>query len=183
MQRRAFGIDSARHRLREKKWPARSLNCAHAGADARAELAAYAAIPRVSAEDEARLRASLELLSEQEGAAAQRLSSAREAYEQARFGRPVAMRRRKLKKAPEARASRTAPIAAFCAAGLLAVAAFALALAAPDALPVAIFAMVASVCCVGVGALLIAKGETNAAFFKCRCRFGPRHHGRAQIDV
>ena len=38
-------------------------------------------------------------------------------------------------------------------------AAFALAFAAPDALPVAIFAMVASVCCVGVGALLIAKAK------------------------
>ena len=38
-------------------------------------------------------------------------------------------------------------------------AAFALALAVPDALPVAIFAMVASVCCVGVGALLIAKAK------------------------
>lgn len=38
-------------------------------------------------------------------------------------------------------------------------AAFALALAVPDALPMAIFAMVASVCCVGVGALLIAKAK------------------------
>ena len=132
-------------------------------ADARAELAAYAAIPHVSAEDEARLRASLELLSEQEDAAAQRLSSAREAYEQARgFWEARRDAATQAEKAPEARASRTAPIAAFCAAGLLAVAAFALALAVPDALPVAIFAMVASVCCVGVGALLISKAKPTS---------------------
>ena len=152
-------IDSARHRLREEMASAQS-ELRTCEADARAELAAYAAIPHVSAEDEARLRASLELLSEQEDAAAQRLSSAREAYEQARgFWEARRDAATQAEKAPEARASRTAPIAAFCAAGLLAVAAFALALAVPDALPVAIFAMVASVCCVGVGALLIAKAK------------------------
>lgn len=152
-------IDSARHRLREEMASARS-ELRTCEADARAELAAYAATPHVSAEDEARLRASLELLSEQEDAAAQRLSSAREAYEQARgFWEARRDAATQAEKAPEARASRTAPIAAFCAAGLLAVAAFALALAVPDALPVAIFAMVASVCCVGVGALLIAKAK------------------------
>ena len=76
-------IDSARRRLREEMASAQS-ELRTCEADARAELAAYAAIPHVSAEDEARLRASLELLSEQEDAAAQRLSVAREAYEQAR---------------------------------------------------------------------------------------------------
>ena len=152
-------IDSARHRLREEMASAQS-ELRTCEADARAELAAYAATPHVSAEDEARLRASLELLSEQEDAAAQRLSAAREAYEQARgFWEARRDAATQAEKAPEARASRTAPIAAFCAAGLLAVAAFALALAVPDALPVAIFAMVASVCCVGVGALLIAKAK------------------------
>lgn len=152
-------IDSARHRLREEMASAQSELRA-CEADARAELAAYAAIPHVSAEDEARLRASFELLSEQEDAAAQRLSAAREAYEQARgFWEARRDAATQAEKAPEARASRTAPIAAFCAAGLLAVAAFALALAVPDALPVAILAMVASVCCVGVGALLIAKAK------------------------
>lgn len=152
-------IDSTRHRLREEMASAQS-ELRTCEADARAELAAYAATPHVSAEDEARLRASLELLSEQEDAAAQRLSAAREAYEQARgFWEARRDAATQAEKAPEARASRTAPIAAFCAAGLLAVAAFALALAVPDALPVAIFAMVASVCCVGVGALLIAKAK------------------------
>ena len=152
-------IDSTRHRLREEMASAQS-ELRSCEADARAELAAYAAIPHVSAEDEARLRASLELLSEQEDAAAQRLSAAREAYEQARgFWEARRDAATQAEKAPGARASRTAPIAAFCAAGLLAVAAFALALAVPDALPVAIFAMVASVCCVGVGALLIAKAK------------------------
>ena len=152
-------IDSARHRLREEMAAAQSELRA-CEADARAELAAYTATPHVSAEDEARLRASLELLSEQEDAAAQRLSAAREAYEQARgFWEARRDAATQAEKAPEARASRTAPIAAFCAAGLLAVAAFALTLAVPDALPVAIFAMVASVCCVGVGALLIAKAK------------------------
>lgn len=152
-------IDSARHRLREEMASAQS-ELRTCEADARAELAAYAATPHVSAEDEARLRTSLELLSEQEDAAAQRLSVAREAYEQARgFWEARRDAATQAEKAPEARASRTAPIAAFCAAGLLAVAAFALALAVPDALPVAIFAMVASVCCVGVGALLIAKAK------------------------
>ena len=133
-------IDSARHRLREEMASAQS-ELRTCEADARAELAAYAATPYVSAEDEARLRASLELLSEQEDAAAQRLSAAREAYEQARgFWEARRDAATQAEKAPEARASRTAPIAAFCAAGLLAVAAFALALAVPDALPVAIFA-------------------------------------------
>ena len=152
-------IDSAHHRLREEITSAQAELRA-CEADAQAELAAYAATPRVSAEEEARLRASLELLSEQEDAAAQRLSAAREAYEHARgFWEARRDAAAQAEKAPEARASRTAPIAAFCVAGLFAVAAFALAFAAPDALPVAIFAMVASVCCVGVGALLIAKAK------------------------
>ena len=152
-------IDSNRRRLREEITSA-TAEVRACEADAQAELAAYASTPIITAEEEARLRAALEPLAEQEHGATQRLAAAREAYEQAR-GLWEARRdaAAQAEKAPEAKSSRLVPIAALCLAALLAAAAFALAIAVPDALPVAIAAMVASICCIGVGALCAAKAK------------------------
>ncbi len=155
----SFRVSIRRATACVKKWPARSLNCAHAGRrTGRARrLCCHSARFGGGRGSPARFARIAVRAGRRCGAA---LVVGAQAYEQARgFWEARRDAATQAEKAPEARASRTAPIAAFCAAGLLAVAAFALALAAPDALPVAIFAMVASVCCVGVGALLIAKAK------------------------
>ncbi len=155
-------IDASSQRLAEKLAQAKA-DLRTCDLNAKAQLAAFEATPRIPAEDEARFRAAIEPLAEKEEAVSRRLDSAREAYEQAR-GLWEAQRDAAARSAqtPDARASRVAPIAAFSAAGVCAIAAFALAVALPGMLAVALAAMVLAACLVATGALLVARAKPAA---------------------
>ena len=130
--------------------------------DAKAELAAYEATPRISAEAEASLRSAIAPLAQQEDSVAHRVDSARMAYEQARgMWQAQCDAAEQHGHGASGKPSRALPGAALCLAAACAVVAFALAVFVPQALPVAFTSMVVAACfaVVGVVALLRAKPD------------------------
>ena len=134
--------------------------------DAKAELAAYEATPRISAEAEASLRSAIAPLAQQEDSVAHRVDSARMAYEQARgMWQAQCDAAEQHGHGASGKPSRALPGAALCLAAACAVVAFALAVFVPQALPVAFTSMVVAACfaVVGVVALLRAKPDAPSA--------------------
>ena len=153
-------IDSSRQRLEGELAQARA-DMRACEAQAAVELSTYDAVPRVSADEEASLRAAVEPLAARESAAAQRLDAARTAYEQARglweAGRDAAKPRGEA-------ASKAAwlPAASCALAAVLIVAGFVLAFSQPGALIVAAIAMLAGVAAMAFGAVLFARSKAKA---------------------